>query len=688
MKKPIRVIGSSLGMSSLRVDLSMLKKMMNIVDLLAWVNENKVYLKGARISNIYSTGKYWFMKIYGGEKLLLKIEPGRRIHFSKSEPSTKIIDKMTAILRKYIRGGIINESTLIDSERIVKLVVTAHKNTYYLYIELLPRGVLVLTTRDNKIIYASRFVEMKDRSIKPRQEYRLPPLYINIFEVKDPEILVKRIRSYRDLIRGVTRGLMIPGEVAEEILYRTGLYELKTIEPTNIDKKDLEILIEEFYKLVEESNGKRGFVVKKDEGEVVSFTPFYPHVYSEIYGFNVVETSSFNEATDIYFTHVERIESEIEAKKVVEEELRRIEKTIEEQKEIIGNYRKRISDLEKRALLLSLKTDYVQGVMKCVENVRRNYGWEKIVEHCQNIVSYDKKQGLVCIRVNEETLCLDVRKSIWDTIKELYKRVGELKHKLKKASAVLEELKKKKEEIASQIKIAGATKYLIKPRMWFENYHWLITSEGFLVIGGRDASQNESLVRKHLEENDVFLHADIHGAPATILKTRGRTPGKKSIEEASVLAACYSKAWKLGFGSIDVFWVKGEQVSKSPPSGEYLGKGSFMIYGKKNYVKNVKLEISVGVEPVYDEVYGYYQRVIVGPSELVKKRSIVYATIIPGSQSIEHVSKTILSKFTEICGKDNIHVNVSDLRERIPGPSRIIGFFKGDRYKDVIEMTT
>jgi predicted ribosome quality control (RQC) complex YloA/Tae2 family protein len=33
---------------------------------------------------------------------------------------------------------------------------------------------------------------------------------------------------------------------------------------------------------------------------------------------------------------------------------------------------------------------------------------------------------------------------------------------------------------------------------WFEKFLWFITSENYLVIGGRDSQQNELIVKRHL----------------------------------------------------------------------------------------------------------------------------------------------------------------------------------------------
>ena len=39
-----------------------------------------------------------------------------------------------------------------------------------------------------------------------------------------------------------------------------------------------------------------------------------------------------------------------------------------------------------------------------------------------------------------------------------------------------------------------------------------MSSENYVVVGGRDAQQNEQLVRTHLAPGDVYVHADVEGA--------------------------------------------------------------------------------------------------------------------------------------------------------------------------------
>jgi len=139
---------------------------------------------------------------------------------------------------------------------------------------------------------------------------------------------------------------------------------------------------------------------------------------------------------------------------------------------------------------------------------------------------------------------------------------------------------------------------------WFEKFHWFITSDNYIVIGGRDAQQNEILVKRYLRPGDAYLHADVHGAPTCILRAKRRRTPKGSTEvlplsdqalrEAGNFAICRSSAWGSRMVT-SAWWVESHQVSKTAPTGEYLTVGSFMIRGRKNFLPPTSLEMGLGV---------------------------------------------------------------------------------------------
>ncbi|MFH1064370.1 MAG: NFACT RNA binding domain-containing protein [Candidatus Woesearchaeota archaeon] len=119
---------------------------------------------------------------------------------------------------------------------------------------------------------------------------------------------------------------------------------------------------------------------------------------------------------------------------------------------------------------------------------------------------------------------------------------------------------------------------------WFEKFRWFYSSEGFLVIGGRDSTTNEIIIKKHTDKNDIVFHTDMAGSPFFVIKAENKEPGETTLQEVADATLCFSRAWKLGLMTTPTFWVHPDQVSKQANSGEYVSKGAFIIRGKSNYI--------------------------------------------------------------------------------------------------------
>ena len=212
-----------------------------------------------------------------------------------------------------------------------------------------------------------------------------------------------------------------------------------------------------------------------------------------------------------------------------------------------------------------------------------------------------------------------------------FEKAKKAKKKLKGALEALEQFKKKLEKLELEEPKIEEKRKQIRKKGWYEKYRWFISSEGFLVIGGRDATTNEILIKKHTEKDDIVLHTDMAGSPFFVVKAAGKKPGKKTIEEAAITTASYSRAWRLGLTTLDVFYVKPEQVTKKAKSGEYLGKGAFMITGKTNYLRP-----SVGLA-----VGNKNGQVIAGPVNAIKKQTKNFVVVKQGSEKTSLIAKKI-----------------------------------------------
>ena len=242
-----------------------------------------------------------------------------------------------------------------------------------------------------------------------------------------------------------------------------------------------------------------------------------------------------------------------------------------------------------------------------------------------------------------------LNKSVEENAAEFFEKAKKLKKKLegiKKAVIELEEKIKKAEKEIPKIEMPKK----VRKKKWYEKFHWFFTSDGFLVLAGKDAHSNEILIKKYMQKEDLFLHADIVGAAHCIIKN-GINASKKALKEAVAFAAAFSKAWKNMLSSVDVYYVKPEQVSKKAPSKEYLQKGAFMVYGKREWFRKVELKLAIGLKKE-DEYYV----VVCGPESAIKKQAEFYVVIRPGKLEKGKLAKKIKEIFDKRIPENNVRI--------------------------------
>ncbi len=134
--------------------------------------------------------------------------------------------------------------------------------------------------------------------------------------------------------------------------------------------------------------------------------------------------------------------------------------------------------------------------------------------------------------------------------------------------------------------------------LWFEKFIYFISSEGYLVLGGRDLPQTEILYSKYLRKGDVYVHADLQGAASIIVKNKSGMMNSpippSTLSQAGILAVATSSAWDSK-AVMSAWWVNADQVSKIAPTGEYLATGSFTIRDHKNFLPPAQLVLGFGV---------------------------------------------------------------------------------------------
>lgn len=161
---------------------------MNTVDLYAWLKENRDAIISKRISNVYHlpNSKKIFLKIKTEEYKFIVLEPSRAIYLSKQPYDMPAEPDILALsFRKYIKDMKISDIVQVGFDRFVKI---SFENGVSLYVELLPRGEIVLVDRDEKILHATEYKEMRDRAIKRGLRYSLPKVFLKPPSYEECEI--------------------------------------------------------------------------------------------------------------------------------------------------------------------------------------------------------------------------------------------------------------------------------------------------------------------------------------------------------------------------------------------------------------------------------------------------------------------------------------------------------------------
>lgn len=253
-------------------------------------------------------------------------------------------------------------------------------------------------------------------------------------------------------------------------------------------------------------------------------------------------------------------------------------------------------------------------------------------------------------------ITINIRKSVEQNASDYFDKSKKLRKKIdgvKKAVALYEKkLADLKEKQVLELEKAVQQAKPKREKQWYEKFHWFVSSDGFLVVAGRDATTNEIVVKKHAEKNDLILHTEMAGSPFAVIRSENKQVGEQTINEAAEECAIYSRAWKLGIVP-EVFWVKPEQVTKETKAGEFVPHGAFMVYGRKNFVRNIEMKMAIGVKE---------GRVIGGPVSAVKRHAEKFVVVLQGEVKKSDLAKQIQKR---------IGGDLDDILAFLPGDGKI-----------------
>ncbi len=581
------------------------------------------------------------------------------------------------LLRKHLKNIKITKIEQHNFDRIIKFIFQWGERIYTLVVELFGEGNVILLDHGDRIILPLKIEKWSTRKIVPKEIYKFPPQrnltpfnldYSVAYEVFKDEFK-KDENKNTECVRVISRIFGLAGIYAEEICEISNV-DKKTINPNEEDLKKLFEGTKTFFNKI--FNEKKPQIILKN-GEYYDVSPIELIRYNNKY-YDKKYYDKFTNAMDDYF-------SRFILKKNIKKEETKLQKIVKRQERILNNQIESLKKYEKQAEENQIKGDLVYAnynlvdeIINTLKSAREKMDWKaikKIIKENKDnpvlskIVSINEKNGEIVLKLSadygdgliEKNVVLDIRKNAFENADEYYGKSKKFKNKIKGVKTAIElskqKLKKlrKQEEIEikalKEIEEKSMVKKEKKKRKWYEKFKWTVIGN-YLIIAGKDATTNEMIIKKYTEKDDIVFHTQMEGAPFTVIKM-----GNKKLEElddnernfllseTGKFAVSHSKAWKIGLGSVDVYWVKPEQISKTAESGEYLKKGAFMVRGKRNYIRSVPLELGIGVIE-----YDGEDKLTTAPHETLKNFK-KYVLLKPAKKKKGELIRELKKEFSE-----------------------------------------
>ena len=634
-------------------------KSMSNVDIFTVSDELNNLLTGARVDKSFQPTKdivVMRFHVAGTGRVDLVMQCGSRIHTSKyplENPTNPPTFPM--LLRKRVKGAHVVSVTQHNFDRVVEIKVK--KDKYYtIVVELFDKGNIILLDEENNIILPLKRKHWSTRDISSKKEYIFPEERgINPINVSEDEFKKIFIETESDVVR--TLAINGFGSLyAEEIIERANeITEInKNTSNEDLTSEQLSALYKSLNDLFDilKNEEYKPQIVKDGRKEDV-----LPLDLVKYEGFEKTYYENFNEACDEFYS--KRVNSDIKdvKERAWNKKVNKFEKRLRMQEETLDNFNKTIETSQYKGELIYSNYTTIENLINVVNSaISKDYSFKEIgkilkkakddgMEEAQLFESIDK-MGILTLKIKDTSITIDPKLSIPENAESYYEKAKKAKKKTKGAIIAIENTKKQLEKIKSKKELAMENISIPKKRekknlKWYEKLRWFITSDNTLVVAGRDAGTNEAVVKKYLDNNDIYLHADIHGASSTVIKLEGKSLNDTILKESGEFAASFSSAWTKGFNTQDVFWVYPDQVSKTPEAGEFLAKGSFVIRGNRNYIRSARVKIAIGIVDYEGK------RIMAGPVEALEAHCENYVVLKPGYTKKEAIAKKILHEINE-----------------------------------------
>ncbi len=523
-------------------------------------------LENSRIDKIHQPSKdevvFHIRKRDGNLKLLISARSGSaRICTTKEtfeNPQTP--PSFCMLLRKYLAGARFISSNYVKGERIIMLSFLVSNEigdmvNIDMAVELMGRYAnIVLINKDGKIIDAMKRVDADASSIRqllPGLIYKLPPNRENPKLIEETKDVVKKVTAYEGLVSQSfmknTQGL--GAVIAREIAH------LSNLDDVYADSLDIS------------QKMKLDFAVEK----VVNYyhNPVFTTVFDESekpIEFSFMPLTQYGDLKQVHYKNLSELLDEYYSKKDKQERLRQKGKDLYRlvNNLLERNVRKsalRKEDLIKSENSLPLK---IKGELLTANLYKLEKGMSsvKVLNYYDNTEITIKLDPRLTGNENAQKYFKDYKKkqTAVKILKELIVQ-DEIEYEyLKSIEYIISQADNEQElmSVRNELYTARYIKYFKTKtkKQKSQDFIKYISSDGFLILIGRNNLQNDKLTMKTARGKDLWFHTKNAPGSHVVVMSQGQDIPLKTQNEAAMLAVFYSSQKESSKVAVDYTFVK------------------------------------------------------------------------------------------------------------------------------------
>ena len=579
-------------------------------DLVA-IHSELLQLMGQRLQNVYDAGKghTYLFKFQGDSGKFVLLKPGIFAYRTDSPPTERrtLPTSFCAKLRKHLKNKRLESVRIMWEDRVLGMFFGFPDNQYCLTLELYGEGNLTLHQMQSSVdtdistpalgkvlafVYPHKYggTRLKVGQIHPKEESYNTHLSSPTLPSPNPTPLARQLLNL--YVKDISREVMhLLPEASSEAAFQQAesiLAQIRTL--------------------------PKGIIYQPDRpgstGDCVAY-PFQSLSQQE--GVKVTQYATYSQALEAFtqnrWASLQTTPPEESAQdKTSRNPVRKTKETV-----IRQSNQQRIDGMLKRQRRLdqwiSLLQEHQTDVTEALSHPE-----QLVVQGPERLCSLPL--GNPAVQVT-----LKAKLSYHANLGELYRKRKELEAKIAKTSTGLEKallnVAQRKRRVETQ-----PPKVTLTTDRWYHQFYWFRTGNGLLAVCGKNASQNEEIVKRRMEKHDLYFHSEAPGSGSCVLKNPDQqTVTPSDQEEVGHFVVCMSRTWKAGVAD-RAYWVYPDQVSKTTETGEYVTTGAFIVRGKRNYTSLANLELGASVQGA---------ELMIAPYRCILKQSNpVRAKIIPG----------------------------------------------------------